>query len=584
MKTRAWILPIGLLPAVAVALLEQTSPELIDARWGASTAGWISREPPLLDVLVNQFHVPGGTKICRDGCMVPTHTQSHEEACHGLVRAGGTAASGLVFLCLAALLGVVEVSAAPRRRYAGARIDLLGLGKVELTRLLIETSETQLYLTEHPGVVAKVFDLECGKADEVSYGPYMSFAVELANFEDVLGIEELRPFVPAYYGANIDREKKYAFVAMEYLQGENLNTWCNAAAKDGYASESTEELREAICEALSIISIFHKHRILLIDFKPDNIIRLPDRRIKFVDLGALFTPRHRRDMEKYVYSATPDHAEVLIDASNLQAGVPPSEASDIFSAGVAMFEMATGTSRLAIEGHAADDIQSDSAIYLFRDSQIRDVWQAYPHLKGALPLLATQLKERSILFADLWYLLKGYVASKQSDWNTLTEPQQEQIILATGTTFIMEQLPSPLQWLAGPIARATVLRSLRLKTITELSGLLAHPVAETVRMDIHGHNCFIRYLQDLGNPEAFVEHLNTWQVRLDPGIGRWTIGAAAACAQLADAAPFTFLKPSDRDEEGHRYYYVVCDFEAENVEGKRLTVWDLRNDHFAWLG
>src|SRR2546427_2612945 len=46
-----------------------------------------------------------------------------------------------------------------------------------------------------------------------------------------------------------------------------------------------------------------------------------------------------------LFRSTPDYAELLIDAPNVQAGVPPTEASDIFSAGVALFEMATGADR-----------------------------------------------------------------------------------------------------------------------------------------------------------------------------------------------------------------------------------------------
>jgi len=169
-----------------------------------------------------------------------------------------------------------------------------------------------------------------------------------------------------------------------------------------------------------------------------------------------------------LYSATPDYAELLIDASNVQAGVPPTEASDIFSAGVALFEMATGASRLEIDGDTADEILNNPAIFLFRDSQIRDIWQAYPHLKEVLPVVETQLKERRLLFSELWHLLKGYLANKLADWESLPGEQRDQIILSTGTTFIMEQLPPRLDWLAGPIAQATVLRSIRLKKVADL--------------------------------------------------------------------------------------------------------------------
>src|SRR5436853_186583 len=141
---------------------------------------------------------------------------------------------------------------------------------------------------------------------------------------------------------------------------------------------------------------------------------------------------------------------------------------DFIGTGVALFEMATGSSRLEISGETANEILADSGMFRFRDSQIRDLWKSYQHLKDVFPLLETQLRERRILFAELWHLLKGYVASKLADWESLPGEQRDQIILATGTTFIMEQLPPRLQWLAGPIAQATALRSMRLKTVAEL--------------------------------------------------------------------------------------------------------------------
>jgi hypothetical protein len=100
-------------------------------------------------------------------------------------------------------------------KHRGLSVDLVGLGKVELTQVLAHNSETTIYHTAHPGIVVKMFDLNCGKPDEVSYRPYMSFGLETANWEDIRNIEELRHFVPAYYGASVNYENKCAFIAME---------------------------------------------------------------------------------------------------------------------------------------------------------------------------------------------------------------------------------------------------------------------------------------------------------------------------------------------------------------------------------
>jgi serine/threonine protein kinase len=469
-------------------------------------------------------------------------------------------------------------------KHIGLTIDLVGVGKVELARVLKKNTETTIYRTSHPGIVVKVFDLSCGKPDEVSYGPYMSFTVELANWEDIRNIEELIQFVPAYYGANLDSVKKHAFIAMEYLEGQDLKSWCEEGSANDFQGEWVDEFKEAVYEALSILTRFHKYGIILIDFKPDNIIRLREKGIKFVDLGAFFTPRHSGAVDKYVYSATPDYAELLIDAMNVQSGVPPAEASDIFATGVALFEMATGASRLQMSGETADEMLSDPSIYLFRDSQIRDWWRSYPHLRDVFPLLETQLRERRILFAELWHLLKGYLASKMPEWDSLTPDQRDQTLLATGTTFILEQLPTRLQWLASPIAHATVLRSLRLKTVAQILRLIENPVSDDARMDIEANNCCFQYFCDLERSVEFVNHLNTWQARLNPKTGHWTIAGPTACAEVLDSAPFIFLKQADSDEQGHRYYHFVDDLEADDFQEGKMTLWHLRNDHFAWLG
>ena len=468
-------------------------------------------------------------------------------------------------------------------KHTGLPVEVVGLGKVELTQVLARNSETTIYHTAHPGIVVKMFDLSCGKADEISYGPYMSFGLETANWEDIRNIEELRHFVPAYYGASINYERKYTIIAMEYLEGDNLKSWCEQGAAGDYQEAWIEQFKEAVYEALSIVARFHRHGIILIDFKPDNIIRLTERAIKFVDLGAFFTPRHYGAIEKYVYSATPDYAELLIDALNVQSGLPPAEASDIFATGVALFEMATGSSRLEINGDTANEILGDSAIFRFRDSQIRDLWRSYPHLKDVFPLLETQLRERHILFAELWHLLKGYLASKLPDWDSQPSDQRDQIILATGTTFIMEQLPPGLQWLAGPIAQATVLRSIRLKSVAELMRLMAHPVSDEVQEDLDRYNCFVQYLRDLEVAVDFVKELSTWDVKWNEKMQHWTIAAPTACLQLLESAQLTFLK-SQGEDQGHRFFHIVSDLEADRFEEEKLSLWHLRNDHFAWLG
>ncbi len=469
-------------------------------------------------------------------------------------------------------------------RHAGLAVNLVGLGQVRLLRALAQNPETALYQTDHAGVVVKVFDLDCGKPDEIGYGPYLNFQAELANFEEIHALESLRSFVPAYYGAHIDYDGKYAFIAMEYLPGQNLRNWAEATATRGYSPELLDALRQSTQEMLSIIDLFHRHGLVLIDFKPDNVIRLDEGAVKLVDMGAFFTPRHRRALGTFVYTATPDHAEVLIDASNLQAGVAPGVASDVFSAGVALFEMATGTTRLQIDPQTAEEMLAAPAMYRFRDSQIADVWKAFPHLRTELPLVQTQLRERRLLFSEIWHLLKAYVATKVPDWESLASDQQDQILLSTGTTFILEQLPAQLAWLAGVIARATVLRSLRAVGMAELVQLLGNPAPEHVQTDLTQHNCLLNYLRTLDLSTEFAIRLNTWDVRLDRPTGHWMIAAPVAGRELADNAGFVYLRRVRTDDEGHTCWHAVDEFEADEQEGIRANLSQLRHNHEAWLG
>jgi len=480
----------------------------------------------------------------------------------------------------------VETTTAVPAKFAGLKVDLPGLGRIELTEIFKQTTETSIYCTDNPNIVVKLFDLECDsdRPDEVAYGPYTRFGLELANFEDIVNHESLRRFVPVYFGANINYEGKYAYIAMEFFHGEDLQTWCDNAANEGFPPEWVAEFKEAIYEALSILTQFHKLGIVVVDFKPDNVLRVGERGVKFVDLGAFFTPRHHNAPEKYVYSATPDYAELLIDISNIDTGLPPSEAADIFSAGVALFEMATSHSRLEIAEATAEEILQHPEIFRFRDSQIKDIWRAYPHLKDLLPLVETQLHDRRLLFSEVWHVLKGYIAGKVPDWETLEAEQRDRIILETGTTFITEQLPEPLQWLAGPIAHSTVLRSIRLKKVTDLLTLIQNPVSEPAQDDLEKFNTLIQYMRDLERSTEFVRRLNTWDTKLDSESGHWAVAAPTAYSHLSDSALFTFVKQCGRDPYGNRFFEICSDLDADDFQDSKLTLWHLQDDHHAWLG
>lgn len=469
-------------------------------------------------------------------------------------------------------------------KFTAKSIDLLGIGKIQLGRLLSQHSETAVYRTNRPDVVVKTFDLDCGKPDEVSYGPYVGFNLEKENFEAINRVPYLKMCIPTFYGADIDYETKCAWIAMEFLQGQNLVEWSQNAASGGAAQDWADHFREAIHEALAIMTRFHQHGIVLIDFKPDNVIRLHDRRIKFVDLGAFWIPRQTEQTDKYVYSATPDYSELVIDTANIETGIPLNSTSDIFAAGVALFEITTGNSRLRLPDQTAEFLLRSPELYLFRDSQIRDVWKEYPHLEEGLPLVETQLKDRHVLFSEVWHLIKGLLSREVESWEMISEEERQQSILEQGIALIAEQMPPALAWLSGPIARSTTFRSLRLGSIAELMELVAVPVAEEVRQDVLSHNGLILLAGDMGHSVDFVNRLNVWDLRWESRRAHWSIRTPFAAVELAEMAPFTFLKSLYRDSEGHTFFQIVSDSEADKIDGNPLNLAQRSEDHFAWIG
>ena len=94
----------------------------------------------------------------------------------------------------------------------------------------------------------------------------------------------------------------------------------------------------------------------------------------------------------------------------------------------------------------------------------------------------------------------------------------------------------------------------------------------------------IQVLPDLGLAVDFVQQLNSWEVRCHEPTGHWAMLAHAVCSHLPDIAPYACLKRMHRDRWGHSFYQVVSDADADQLEGKPLTLQHLEEDRSAWIG
>ena len=465
-------------------------------------------------------------------------------------------------------------------RFVGLELQLGQWGEVTLEAAMWVSSETAIYRTNHPEVVVKIFDLDCGLPDEVSYGPYVEFQLEVANFEEIQSLSPLQSLVPRFYGADIHYERRFAYVGMEFLAGQDLQEWCDAGVKHGESAAWVKQFRRTAYETFAILERFHENRIVVIDFKPENVLRLPDGHVRFVDMGAFFTPRYLAKTKEYLYSATPDYAELLIDSANVESGIPLTQASDIFASGVALFEMVTGDSRLSLAPETAEDILQDASVYLFRDSQIKDTWKAYPHLEGVLPLVENQLREGRVLFSELWHILKGYMASGVEQWDHYSDEEKDELFLKTGEDFIRGHLSESLAWLARPIARATTLRSLRLESVAELMALVRDPASQEVLSLLEGQNVFLQFLKESGQSSRPLERLNAWDVRFHEESGRWAISGPACCQFVEEEAAFTSVGAGETDYEGNTYYHLANEDEPGHEPQSLIELKEARS---SWI-
>jgi hypothetical protein len=79
---------------------------------------------------------------------------------------------------------------------------------------------------------------------------------------------------------------------------------------------------------------------------------------------------------------------------------------------------------------------------------------------------------------------------------------------------------------------------MRLKSVAQIMRLIENPVSDDAREDIETHNRCFQYFCDLERSVEFVNHLNTWQARLNPKTGHWLTGIADQHLPGRNFAPF----------------------------------------------
>jgi serine/threonine-protein kinase len=153
------------------------------------------------------------------------------------------------------------------------------------------------------------------------------------------------------------QDGELAFMAMEFVSGINMRD----ALKDFGALEATRAL-ELFEPILSGLAAAHRAGILHRDLKPENVLLADDGRIKLGDFGLA------RDIDNHTGSGSLIGTVAYLSPELVLRGVADAR-SDVYAAGIMLFEMLTG--RQPFEGeqavqvayqHANDSVPAPSSL------------------------------------------------------------------------------------------------------------------------------------------------------------------------------------------------------------------------------
>ena len=209
---------------------------------------------------------------------------------------------------------------------AGAR-----LGPYRLERLLGEGGMGQVWLAERAdGLYERKVALKLlrpGLADPKLRQRFDREREILARFA--------HPYIARLLDAGIDQNGQ-PYLALEYVEGEPLTSWCQARQLDIAARL---DLFRQICEAVS-----HAHASLIVhrDLKPSNILVTPAGQVRLLDFGiAKLLDVQPLPVEQ---TRTGVRAFTLHYAAPEQIrGEPVTTMTDVYSLGVVLYELLTGS-------------------------------------------------------------------------------------------------------------------------------------------------------------------------------------------------------------------------------------------------
>ena len=129
-------------------------------------------------------------------------------------------------------------------------------------------------------------------------------------------------------------DKGQIFIVMEYIPGTDLKTLIHQRGR-----LNPEEAVPLLIQACAGIGYAHRAGLVHCDVKPQNMLVTPDMRLKVTDFGiARALSTIKTDEKSEVIWGSPQYF-----SPEQAAGAAPSPASDVYSLGIIMYEMLSGS-------------------------------------------------------------------------------------------------------------------------------------------------------------------------------------------------------------------------------------------------
>lgn len=214
--------------------------------------------------------------------------------------------------------------------HEGARIDASQAGQYRILRLLGEGGMGVVYLAERDdGNARQLVALKL----LASTGPQGArLAQRMAEERRILASLQHPNIAHLLDGGSTGDGQP--FIAMEYVEGERIDRWCQARALP---------LRERVALFLKVCAaVEHAHQRLVIhrDLKPANILVTPEGEPKLLDFGIARLVEANTPAEP---TGTAHRALTLAYASPEHiAGRPLTTATDVWSLGIVLYELLAG--------------------------------------------------------------------------------------------------------------------------------------------------------------------------------------------------------------------------------------------------